>query len=59
MEKEMIHDKLSPHTQVGDSSHEFDRDGEMGLGAVDIQRVEKVYRYWLRSCSSVISSIEF
>lgn len=44
MEKEVVHEGPASHTQIGDSSHEFDRDGEMALGAVDIQRIEKVYR---------------
>ena len=45
MEKEIVPDKRPAANLRGQTSgNDFDRDGEMGLGAVDIERIEKVYR---------------
>lgn len=45
MEKEMASEQLSPQAYNGDEKHGMESDVETGLGEVDIQRIEKVYRY--------------
>lgn len=45
MEKEVACEQLPPHAREEDGSIGVHRDGELGLGAVDIERVERVYRY--------------
>lgn len=45
MEKETFSDERpAANVRAQSSGNDFDRDGEMGLGAVDIERIEKVYR---------------
>lgn len=45
MDKEAGHMQLHSDAQKRSDNHVFPQDGEMGLGAVDIDRIEKVYRY--------------
>ena len=46
MEKETVSDeRLAANVRGHSSGNDFHPDSEMGLGAVDIERIEKVYRY--------------
>lgn len=45
MEKELACEQRTRQAGEGEGRHELDRDAETGLGVVDIQRIEKVYRY--------------
>ncbi|KAL8704438.1 MAG: hypothetical protein Q9201_002396 [Fulgogasparrea decipioides] len=44
MEKEEAREQLPQHVRKGYATHELGPDGEMGLGVVDVERIEKVYR---------------
>ncbi|KAL8833144.1 MAG: hypothetical protein Q9170_004476 [Blastenia crenularia] len=44
MEKELVREQPLSHNQEGVGIHDLEKDGETGLAAVDIQRIEKVYR---------------
>ena len=46
MEKETVPDeRLAANVRGHSRGNDFHPDSEMGLGAVDIERIEKVYRY--------------
>lgn len=44
MEKELTREQLAPQACENGRSHDLGNDAETGLGVVDIQRIEKVYR---------------
>ncbi|KAL8626665.1 hypothetical protein Q9189_007635 [Teloschistes chrysophthalmus] len=41
---EVAGERVPPNELEADQGHGFGRDGEMGLGQVDLERIEKVYR---------------
>lgn len=41
---EVAGERAPPNGLEADRSQGFDQDGEMGLGEVDVERIEKVYR---------------
>lgn len=45
MEKQVARERLPPQAYDGSTCHGLEQDTETGLGAVDIERIEKVYRY--------------
>lgn len=44
MEKDTVREERPANVEQQASGNDFHRDGEMGLGTVDIERIEKVYR---------------
>ncbi len=44
MEKDAVREERPATVEQQASGNDFHRDGEMGLGTVDIERIEQVYR---------------
>lgn len=58
MEKALAHEQPPQQFCNEDDGRGMDVDAESGLGAVDIQRIEQVYRYATREAVTAKSSTD-
>lgn len=58
MEKGMPGEPVPSDVLKADGDHRLDQDGEMGLGQVDVERIEKVYRYGINIRGATASLID-